>query len=271
MDKNKISAIVITKNEEGMIEECLKSLMWCDEIILVDSGSTDNTIQIAKKYGVKVFVAGTEKSFSGWRNRGLKESNNPWILYIDADERVTPELKKEINVVTNQLSRDIVSEENAYAIPRKNIIFGKEFRHCGQSPDYVKRLFRKSELKGWEGELHEEPKFGGKIGHLKSSLVHIKHETITEMVEKTNMWSEIEAKLMYNAHHPKMNILRFASAGLREFWLRFIIQLAFLDGIEGIIYGTYQVFSRLVSYTKLWELQLTENRTGTAGKPGNKK
>jgi len=175
-------------------------------------------------------------------------------LYVDSDEEITPELKK----VILQLAPS--GEFSAYAVPRRNIIFGREMKHCGLWPDYVLRLIKKDKLSGWEGELHEQPKIIGTIRHLKEPLIHNKHKDIGEMVEKTNEWSEIEAKLMLEADHPKMNIFRFFSAGLREFWLRMIVQTAFLDGIEGVIYGMYQVFSRLVSYSKLWELQLTYAR-----------
>ena len=106
------------------------------------------------------------------------------------------------------------------------------------------------------GELHEEPIVSGKMGYLVNPIIHHKHDNISEMVEKTNTWSEIEARLMFSANHPKMNILRFFSAGAREAWLRIIRQRAFLDGYMGMIYAIYQVFSRFVSYAKLWEMQI---------------
>lgn len=244
----KISAVVITKDEEKMLPECLKGLTWADEVLVVDTGSTDKTIKIAEKLGARV-VSSRATNFSGYRNQGLSSVHGDWILYIDADERVTSELKREIESVTSS------AKYSAYAIPRKNIILGKEFKFGGQSPDYVKRLFLKSKLKSWKGELHEEPVFEGDLGHFKNQILHIKHETFSEMVEKTNKWSEIEAKLMFDAKHPPMNVVRFLSVIIREFWKRMVLQLAFLDGPEGIMYALYQVFSRFVSYTKLWELQ----------------
>jgi glycosyltransferase involved in cell wall biosynthesis len=255
-----ISAVIITKNEEKMLPDCLKSLGWVNEIVVIDTGNTDNTNEIAKKHKAKVIKYEGPAGFSGWRNRGLKEATGDWILYIDADERLTPELEGEILKVTGE------PEYNAYAIPRRNFIFEKEFKHCGLSPDYVKRLFRKSAFRQWTGKLHEEPNYesngkvvvGGKgnMGHLKRPLLHIKHETLGEMVEKTNIWSEVEAQLMFTAHHPPMNVARFASAALREFWLRMIRQTAFLDGGKGVIYAMYQVYSRFLSYAKLWEMQV---------------
>lgn len=245
----KITGVVITRNEEKMLAEALESLTWVDDLLVVDSGSTDKTIQIAQKNGARV-----EKSngtnFSEWRNKALKESKGDWILYLDADERITPELKTEI------LESVVGSKFAAYAIPRRNVILGQEFRFGGQRPDYVKRLYKKSSLKSWRGHLHEEPDFEGEMGHLRNSILHLKHEDISEMIEKTNQWSEVEAKLMFEANHPPMTIPRFVSAAFREFWKRMVLQVAFLDGPKGFIYAMYQVFSRLVSYTKLWELQL---------------
>lgn len=248
-----LSAIIIAKDEEMMIEECLRSLSFADEIVLIDSGSTDNTVKIAKKHKARVVNFKQGNNFSEWRNKGLSEAKGDWILYIDADERVSEELSKEIlEVISDQ------SETGAYAIPRKNNILGKNLIHGGWYPDYVKRLFKKGSISGWHGDLHEEPKYTGQIGHLKCDLIHIKHETFSEMIDKTNKWSGIEAKLMFEANHPPMNIVRFMTAMWREFWYRMIVKRAFLDGKVGIVFAIYQVFSRFVSYAKLWEMQLTK-------------
>jgi hypothetical protein len=132
-------------------------------------------------------------------------------------------------------------------------------RYGGWWPDYVLRLIKKSDLKGWEGELHEQPQINGEVGKLKNPLIHITHKNLTEMVEKTNNWSEIEANLLYKSNHPKMNIIRFTTAGAREFWYRAIRKLGFLDGVYGCIEIMYQVYSRLITYSKLWEMQINVN------------
>ena len=250
LNKQNLSVIVIARNEEEKIAECLKMVSFADEIIVVDNSSTDKTAEIAKRKGAKIInlKAG---NFSELRNKGAKEARGEWLLYIDADERVTPQLRREI------LKRVQDNAFSAYAIPRRNFILGKELKHGGWWPDYAKRLFKKNKFKKWTGELHEEPVFKGKLGHFKNPLIHLKHDNLTEMVDKTNSWSEIEARLMIEANHPRMNIPRFISAMFREFWLRMIKQMAFLDGPQGIIYALYQVFSRFVSYAKLWEMQLT--------------
>jgi len=231
----KTSAIILVggKVDRELLKKSIDSVSWTDEIIKVESEKVKG-------------------GFAEWRNFGAKKAKGDWLLYIDTDEEVTSDLKKEILNISGEFS--------AYAIPRRNFIFGKEFRHSGQFPDYQKRLFKKSEFIKWEGMLHEEPIFNGELGHLKSPMIHRKHNTLSDMVDKTNERSEIEAKLMFEARHPRMNISRFFSAMAREFWLRMIKQTAFLDGGEGIIYALYQVFSRFVSYAKLWEMQLNASR-----------
>lgn len=219
--------------DKELFAKCLDSVSFADEII-------------------KIEADGLKGSFSDFRNLGAKKANNEWLFYVDTDELVTPELKE---VVSKAITSDKYS---AYAIPRRNIVLGREMKHCGLWPDYVLRLIKKDKLIAWEGELHEQPKIVGEIDHLKEPLIHKKHDDLSGMVEKTNRWSEVEAKLMFDAHHPKMNFVRFCSAGIREFWLRMIVQTAFMDGVEGTIYGLYQVYSRLISYSKLWEMQLKE-------------
>lgn len=245
-----ISAIIITKNEEKHIEECLKSIKWCDEIVVVDTGNTDKTNDIAKKYHTKIIKYLGNGSFDAWRNLGIKNAKSDWVFYIDADERCADKLQNEI------LDKLSDTKFNGFAVPRRNFIFGKEFKHSGQYPDYQKRIFRKSAFKKWTGDVHEEPQFEGELGHMENPMIHKKNMTLSEMVAKTNSWSEKEAKLMYDAKHPRMNVPRFFTAMAREFWKRMILEMAFLDGPEGIIYAIYQVFSKFTSYAKLYELQI---------------
>jgi len=254
MINKSISVVILAKNEQKKIIDCIKSVMWADEVVLIDTGSTDNTMEVAKNFKVNAIQYKGKGSFSDWRDRGRKEANGDWIFYLDADERVTTLLRSELMSVITQ------NKFTAYARPRRNFIFNKEFKFGGQYPDYNIRLFKSSNLIGWKGDLHEDPIFKGNLGYLENPVVHLKHENLSEMVEKTNDWSEIEAKLMFEANHPPMNIPRFFTAMGREFWLRMIRQMAFLDGVEGIIYAIYQVYSRFISYAKLWEMQIRDKK-----------
>lgn len=257
-----LSVVIIAKNEEKKLQDCLESVKWAGEIILVDTGSTDKTIEIAKKYGAKVFHY-EGGSYQDWRNKGLEEAKGKWILYVDADERITEKLKFHILLQVENYGLHDEDDEpivNAYAITRKNIILGKVLKNGGQFPDYQKRLFKRSELKGWKGDLHEEPIYNGSIGHIQEPLLHIKHDNLSEMVQKTNKWSELEAKMLYSTGHPQMVWWRFIRIIMTELWIRLIKQGGVLDGVEGIIYGIYQSWSRFITYGKLWEMQIKNEK-----------
>lgn len=244
----KISAIVLVRNEEELISDCLESLSWVDEVVVIDNGCTDKTIEIAQAKGAKI-VKSLKGSFSDRRNLGAKKAQGEWLLYVDVDERVTPLLKKEIEKAVK------AGNYSAYAIPRRNILLGHEMKWGGWWPDYVLRLIKKDALIAWEGELHEQPKIKGEIGKLTNPLTHFSHRSLSEMVAKTNKWSEIEARLLFESHHPKMTWWRFASVAFREFWFRGIKKMGFLDGTVGVIEIIYQMFSRMITYSKLWEMQ----------------
>jgi len=235
--KSKISAIVLIGGnyDKELLKRCLDSISWCDEVIKVETESIKG-------------------SFSEWRNEGAKRAKNNWLFYVDSDEEVTTQLKNNILQVKD------TNEFAGYAIPRRNKFLGHTMHWGGWYPDYVLRLFMKDKFDGWFGELHEQPLVNGPTGHLKEPLLHDSHRNLHDMVEKTNNWSEIEAKLLFKAGHPKMNFFRFCSAAFREFWYRGVVKLGFLDGTVGVIEIIYQMYSRLITYSKLWELQINESR-----------
>ena len=241
MKNNSISAIVLVGGniDQNLLKKCLNSVSWCDEIIKVETKD----------------ISG---SFSEWRNEGAKVATGKWLLYVDTDEELTEKLKIEIKRVINQQA-STNNLQSAFAIPRKNRLLGHTMHWGGWYPDYVLRLIKKDKLKGWFGELHEQPLIDGEVGKLKNALLHDSHRSISEMIEKTNKWSEIEAKLLYESGHPEMNFVRFFSAGFREFWYRGVRKMGFLDGRVGIIEIVYQIYSRLITYSKLWELQMRKN------------
>lgn len=249
----KISGIVLARNAQELIKDCFESIDWLDEIVLVDTGSSDKTVEIAKNFGAKI-IKSSSGNFSDWRNLGAEKAGGEWLLYIDTDERVTPLLRKEIlSTISHQ---PLTISYIAYAIPRRNILLDHEMKWGGWWPDYVLRLIKKDSLISWQGELHEQPRLKGQIGKLKNPLIHISHRTLSEMVDKTNDWSMVEAKLLYKSAHPKMTWWRFISVAFREFWFRGILKLGFLDGAVGVIEIIYQMFSRMITYAKLWELQI---------------
>lgn len=245
-----ISAVIITKNEEKMIGDCLASLKFADEIIVVDTGNTDRTDQIAIAMGAKI-VTSRGPGYSRFRIDGLKAAEYDWILYVDADERVTPQLKEEIN----QLISGPVGDYGAYAIPRTNIYLGKEMRYGGWGGESVIRLFPKKNLVSWKNPLHEQPVFTGKLGRLKYHLVHFSHRDLISMVNKTLEFTEYEARLKFQAGHPPVVWWRIFRMMATEFWLRFIRLSAWRDGVEGCIDGIFQIFNTFIIYARLWEMQ----------------
>lgn len=250
-----ISVIILVKNAADKIEDCLKSVKdLADEIVVLDTGSTDNTLSIVKKYGARM-VRAKGRDYASWRNESAKYVRGEWLFYVDHDERVSPELAKEIRQAVE--SADFV----AYDIPRKNYVFGRWLKYGGWWPDRVLRLIKKDKLIGWEGEVHEQPKFRGEMGRLGSPLVHIKEDNLSDMVEKTNRYSEYEAKLLFEAGHPPMAWWRFLRVIGRELRYRLVWKLGILDGPKGIIYCLYQGYSRFITYAKLWEMQLQNQKS----------
>ena len=205
----KISGIVITKNAENLIADCLDSLSFCDEIIVIDNDSSDRTTEIAEKMGAKVFGY-SSNDFSEMRNIGMKKTAGKWLLYVDADERVTPLLREEILKLTSSPNDKNVG----FRMRRKNFYFGN---HEWPYIEKLERLFKKDKLEGWHGKLHESPKIKGEIGELEGYLLHYTHRDLKSMLEKTIEWSRIEAEMRFKSGHPKMSWWRFPRVMLTAF------------------------------------------------------
>jgi len=268
-----LSAIVITKNAGNKIKDCLESLKFADEIIVIDAGSTDATKDIAMKAGVKFFRV-DNTGYSHSRNTGAQKATGEWLLYIDADERITPELKKTISVIARSLesaegrrgnldsktglprsATELAMTFQSYKIFRKNIILGHWLRHGGWWPDPVHRLIKKSALKEWRGELHEYPVVGGDVGIIDEPIIHLSKDSISEMVKNSRQFAPIEAELKLKAGHPPVKIYHFVLAMWREFWTRGILKAGWLDGVVGIIEIFYQMFHQFTVYSILWQMQ----------------
>jgi len=248
-----LTTIILAGNEQDVIGDCLKSCFWSDQIVLVAANSTDNTVTIVKKIAPKTKIIKTtdeyNKNFSKWRNLGLKAAANSWVFYLDADERVTPELKKEILKTTK------IGSHSYYAIPRANYYLGKRVRHGGSSPDYVKRLYQKRFLKKWRGKLHEEPVISGSVGYLNSALLHYTHRNLTSMLQKTLAWTQMESQELYNSGHPSVVWWRIFRMMATKFWQRLIAQSMWRDGAVGWISVIFETFDTFIIYARLWELQ----------------
>lgn len=242
--QNTCSVIIIAKNEAARILACIEHVRFAYEIIVVDNGSTDETVQRAKKANA-VVVEKPGAYFSALRDAGAKAATGEWLLYVDADEIITDALQKEIV----EKIRD--GEAAAYYILRTNYYLG----HRWPTKDKMVRLIKKSALVSWEGKLHEHAVIQGAIGTLKEPLEHNTHRTIEEMVKKTNEWSDIEAELRLSAGHPKMSWWRFIRVMGTAFTNSFFSQGGWKAGAAGWIESMYQAFSMFITYAKLWEKQ----------------
>lgn len=249
----KLSVVVLTKNEEEMIADCLKSVyQLTDEIVIVDSGSTDKTLEIVKKYTDKIFNEDSN-DFSAKRNLGLEKAKGDWVLYIDADERVTSKLSSSIK---HQVLSDKKTDSVAYKVKRKNFYLGN---HEWPQIEKIARLFKKNALSGWRGQLHESPNFEGEMEELDGFLLHYTHRDLSSMLKKTIEWSKVEAELRFKNGHPKMTLWRFPRVMLTAFWDSYIGQGGWRVGTMGLIESIYQAFSMFITYARLWELQNEKN------------
>lgn len=245
---NKVSVIILTLNEQENICECLESVSWADEKIVIDAGSVDKTAAIARRFSALVF---TNKflDFSRQRNFGLSKAKGDWVFYLDADERVSPKLVLEIKEKIK--SADFTS----YKIPRLNIFFGKLMKHGGWYPDYQHRLFRKDSLIKWVGLVHESPEYKGKFGYLKNNLIHLSHQSIAAGFHKSRQWTKIEADLLFKHNHPPVKLLNLIKVSAGEFIDRFFLKKGILDGQVGFLEAIIQAYNKFLIYGQLWEKQ----------------
>lgn len=243
-----ISAIIIAKNEENMIADCIDSVSFCDETVVIDNGSTDKTPEIAKRMRAKVYFI-NEVNFAALRNIGASKAKNPWIIYIDADERVSTSLRENIEEAIKKSEKKVAG----YRVMRKNYYFGK---HEWPQIEKLERLFVKKHLKRWYGDLHETAEVSGKMEDLRGGyLLHYTHRDLSSMLRKTIEWSKVEAKLRFDSNHPVITWWRFPRVMLTAFFDSYIRQKGYKAGTVGVIESMYQSFSIFITYARLWEMQ----------------
>lgn len=243
-----ITAIILSKNEEDMIGACIDCLQWCNQIIVVDDGSTDETTLIAESKGAQV-INFKHKSFARRRDEGLKRAKTEWIIYIDCDERVAPTLAKEIMVNAE------TGDADAMRLRRSNVYFGQTLKNGGWGDDYVTRAFKKSTLSGWQGDVHESPTFSGGEVTLKTALIHITHRDVISGLYKTATWTPMEAEALFSANVPPVKFRTLVRKGLMEFVRRIFYKKGYKDGMVGMVEATIQAINRVLVYIQVWELQ----------------
>lgn len=242
----KISVIVISKDEEKNISDCLKSVQWADEIIVVDSESTDRTVELAKKFTDKVFI----KKWEGYvpqKKYALSLAKNEWVLSLDADERITPELKDEIlKLPANKI--------DGYKIRRKNFLYKKEIKSCGWGNDYQLRLFRKNKTDLNERLVHEKFVVSGEVGTLNQPMLHFTFDSFSDYFSKINYYTSLKALELFEKKR-KINGWIIFTHTISSFFTFFIIKRGFKDGVYGLIISLLHSVSTAMNYLKLWELK----------------
>ena len=245
----KLSVIVITKNEEHSIRDCLGSIVWADEIIVLDSGSTDNTVAICREYTSKVFVTGWP-GFGPQKNHALEMATSDWVLSLDADERVTPELQAEIEAAIADPGTNV-----AFKIPRLSNYCGRYMHHSGWWPDYIIRLFRRDKAYFSNDLVHEHLIVNGPTKKLFKPLIHDSFRDLEDVLNKVNSYSSAGALMMYQ----KQKKATLASTVFHSLWAfvhTYILRAGFLDGSEGLMLavsnaeGTYYRYLKLMMMTR---------------------
>jgi glycosyltransferase involved in cell wall biosynthesis len=243
-----ISAVILTKNEEENILRCLQSLSWCDELIVVDDNSTDKTIEIAKKKGAKVYSRLLKNDFSAQRNFGLDKAKNDWVLFIDADEKVTSALWYEIMSHTNNPT----NEYAGFYIKRIDTMWHKELKHGETGKIKLLRLAKKQSGK-WQNNVHEVWKVNGKTLTLNNSMLHYPHPSVGTFLKEINLYTDLRSEELYKKKK-QVNWWSIIFYPKAKFIHNYILRAGFLDGLPGLVFALMMSFHSFLVRAKLWLL-----------------
>jgi glycosyltransferase involved in cell wall biosynthesis len=249
---NYVSVNLITLNEERNLAACLESLGWADEIVVVDGGSTDRTVEIARRFTDRVLVHPFD-DFASQRNRAIDQSRGNWIFSIDADERVRAELAHEICRATAAAAADVAG----FWMPIQSRIFGRRFRYSGTHGERKLRLFRRGAGR-WRGRVHEVVDLDGRTGQLVHAVEHVSTPDLDAYLRKLIRYSSLEADRLREAGM-RPNSMRAAVKPLMTFLKLYVLKRGFLDGPEGFRFCALSAWNTWLTYQKLAE------RCGGAG------
>ncbi len=252
----RLSVILITRNEAANIGACLASVAFADEIVVVDNGSTDATAELARAAGARVIDAPDWPGFGPQKNRALDATTGDWVLSIDADERVTPALAREIEAVlaaSGPAASAAAGPEacTAYQVPRLTQFCGQWIRHCGWTPDHVTRLFRRGTARFSDDLVHERLLPTGTVGTLRSQLLHYSYPTPAHYWRKLQQYSQAWAEQRH-ARGQKTSMVRAALAGVVAFVRSYFFRLGFLDGAMGFAVCAMQAQGAFGKYFSLY-------------------
>lgn len=243
---NKISAVIITKNEESNIERCLKSLNWVDEIIVVDSGSTDSTIEICKKYNCNI-IQSEWLGYGKTKQLAVNSASNNWILSIDSDEQVS---EKSVSVIRTVLEDP---QHYAYKVQIKSFYLGRMIKHSGWGNEFKLRLFNKEHGNYNSSVIHESVVIAGDKPNIAVEFFHYTYPSLEKNMEKLDKYSSLQAKELFEKgkNYPLILIPIFV---LNKIIGMYFLKFGFLDGKEGFILSIMSGFGVFLKYAKLWKL-----------------
>ncbi|MDH5182029.1 MAG: glycosyltransferase family 2 protein [Gammaproteobacteria bacterium] len=243
-----LSAVLIVKNEGAALADCLQTLTWADELVVLDAGSTDNTVEIARRFTDKVYVNAEWPGFGPQRQRAQSYAGGDWILMVDADERVTPELRKTVESAVQADDQNCV-----YAVPRLSWVFGRFIRHSGWYPDYVIRLYPRSKAGYGDEMVHEKVHYPDsmRLVNLKGDLLHYTYRDLEHYLVKSAGYAAAWAQ-QRQAKGKRSSLLQGFVHGVACFLKMYIFRLGFLDGRQGLLLAMLSAHSTFVKYADLW-------------------
>lgn len=244
-----ISVVILTKNEEENIRRCLESVKWCDEIIVVDDNSTDETMEIVKKYKTTIYQRSLNSNFSAQRNFGQSHAKNEWILFIDADEVVTDALAYEISNAIGFKDQNLRNFDGFY-IKRSDFIWGKQLKY-GETGNIMLLRLAKKGLGSWVGMTHERWQIGGSIGKLVNPILHFPHKTLEEFLKEINFYTDIKAKELKDKN-TKVFFWSVFFYPLGKFAVNCFLKRGFMDGMQGLVFAIIMSLHSFLVRSKLW-------------------
>ena len=246
-----LSVCIITFNEEANIVRTLESVKAiADEVIIVDSGSTDATVELARTHGAKVVVE-SWKGFALQKNSALAKAGCDWVLSLDADEEVSPELATSIRDLLHSATPPPFA---GYKMNRRNMYFGKWIKRCGYYPDPKLRLIKRGAAEFELRAVHEDMKMGGRLGHLRGDLIHHAYPTLESFIEHANRYSTLGAEMVVEKRRAGFSVVNIVLRPLVRFVYSYFFRLGFLDGREGLLVLMNHAAYVSWKYAKAWEI-----------------